>query len=88
MKGEESASVIASVGIKTDYLFKSMLNFFTLLSGTRFHVLRLSAHTKMAGFSLFSDWGRGGGGGDGRLVSGVHRLKTEHSDPNHQLRIA
>ena len=33
------ASVIASVRIKTDYLFKSMLNFFTLLSGTRFHVL-------------------------------------------------
>ena len=81
LKGEESASVIASVRIKTDYLFKSMLNFFTPLSGARFHVLWLSTH-KNGG----ADMGREGA--DGRLVSGVHRLKTEHSDPNHQLRIA
>ena len=39
-------------------------------------------------FPFFRIGGGEGGGGDGRLVSGVHRLETEHSDPNHQLRIA
>ena len=85
MKGEESASVIASVKIKTDYLL-SMLNFFTLLSSAISCLVTKRTHKNGRVFPFF---GLGeGGGGDGRLVSGVHRLKTEHSDPNHQLRIA
>ena len=86
MKGEESASVIASVKIKTDYLL-SMLNFFTLLSSAISCLVTKRTHKNGRVFPFFG-LGEGGGGGDGRLVSGVHRLKTEHSDPNHQLRIA
>ena len=60
MKGEESASVIASVKIKTDYLL-SMLNFFTLLSSAISCLVTKRTHKNGRVFPFFG-LGEGGGG--------------------------